>query len=430
MGSEPASRPVNLDLFAEVDRRAPRSSVDRAHSRSRRTDESAQTGGASSAADRSAGPTSGAPGAIPSPFADGSSPTPGRDHGKSAEPQPAPRSAEAAPAPSGPSFFGRPFREFEYSGGVHLADSVLWCDADRKRDLSFISSAHVDVMGKNRRILSTDETLKILTRGTGRIDALTSPYRRSFTLGPLELEMHPSGRMLGAAQLLVVRNGRRILYTNDFLTQRLATAERAHPRPVDVVALPATFGQPNLVFPPREEVFEDIRGFIDRSFEEKATPVLVVPPLGPAQELMYLLGKRGYRIRAHRSIFDVGKIYIQLGVNLLNAKRLQGAPARDEVVLVPPILRHSAPVRKIKNPRTAWIGGRAVDPGHVHRTRVDAAFPFGEAPDFHELVDFVEQCDPSEVYVTTGEAEALASRLAHRGRRVLPLVQPEQLALF
>lgn len=397
MSSEPAKRAVNLDLFAPtIDRDRPRAGK--------------SPHGTTKA--RKSKKVSKAP---PAP-----------------KPDPLPRLEAITPDRPGAegSFFGRPFREFEFSGGIHLTDSVLWCDAERKKELSFISSAHADVLGKNRRILATEQTVKILTRATGRIDALTSPFRRSFTLGPLELEMHPSGRMLGSAQLLVVRDGRRILYTNDFLTQRLATAERAQPIACDVLALPTTFGRPDQLFPPRDEVFEDIRAFVDTALEEKATPVLVVPPLGAAQELMYLLGKRGYRLRAHRSIFDVAKVYLQMGVNLLNSKRLQGPPARDEVVLVPPILRHSAPVRKIKNPRTALISGRAVDPGHVFRARVDAAYAFGEAADYEELIAFVEGCDPAEVYVTAGYTEEIAEALRDRGRRVIPLVEPQQLPLF
>lgn len=329
------------------------------------------------------------------------------------------------------SFFDQPFREFEHSsGGVHLADSVLWFDADRRRELSFISSAHADFVGKNRRILATDQTVRILTRGSGRIEALTSPYRRSFALGPLELEMHPAGRMLGSAQLLVQRDNRRILYTNDFLTSKLVTCERAKPIPCDVIALPATYGRPDFRFPDREEVTEQIIEFVDRSFEDKLTPVLVTPPLGVAQELIYTLGKRGIRVRAHRSIHDVAKVYAELGVNLLAAKRLQGKPARDEVVLVPPILRHASAIKKLERHRTALVSGRAVEPSYVFHMRVDQAFPLAEAADHAELLSFVRATGAEEIYLTSGYIDELSASLRKLGCRVYPLVRPEQLELL
>ncbi|MEM1026337.1 MAG: hypothetical protein AAGD10_21615 [Myxococcota bacterium] len=342
----------------------------------------------------------------------------------------APARLEKRERPSAPArFFDAPSRDFEWAGGVHLSDSVLWCDADRKKELSFVSSAHADVVGKKRRILATDETVRILTRGSGRIDALTSPFRRPFVLGNLELEMHPSGRMLGAAQLLVRREKRRLLYTNDFLTQKLATAERAQPVPCDVIAMPGTFGRRDCRFPERAEVFERILSFVDDTLEEKANPVLVVPPLGPAQELMYMLGKRGYRLRVHRGIHDIAKVYIQLGRDLLGARRLQGQPARDEIVLIPPILRHDATVRAMPKRRLALISGRALDQAYVYQTGVDEAFPLAEAADHQELLDFVAACGAREIYLTT-QADELAEDLRQRGLKVHDLVKPEQLSLF
>lgn len=346
------------------------------------------------------------------------------------EPTPLPM-LERAPAQPPPSaYYDSPYREFEHAGGVHLVDSILWCDADRRQDLAFISHAHADYMGKNRRILATDKTVKILTRGTGRIEALTSPYKRSFTLGPLELEMHPAGHVLGSAQLLIVRNGRRMIYTSDPNTRVTATAERGAPVPCDVLVVPATYGLPRYRFPPREEVLEQIKKFIDDCLEDRATPVLIANQIGTSQELMYVLGKAGYRLRVHRSIFDVAKVYRDLGVAMPNSRRFQGSPAKDEVVLFPPILRKHASIRKLRKFKTALITGRAVDEGFVLRSRVEAAFPLSDCVDHQELLEFIEGTGASEIYLSEGYVEELSAELRTRGKKVYPLRPPKQLDLF
>ncbi len=328
-------------------------------------------------------------------------------------------------------FFDEPFREFEYSGGVHLADSVLWCDTERKRDFVFISHSHADYVGKNRRILGTDKTVRILTRGTGKIEALTSPYRRSLTLGPLELEMHPSGHVLGAAQLLVKRDGRRIIYTNDINPRKTATAEQGVPIECDVLAISATYGAPMYRFPPREQVYEGIRKFVDNCLNDKATPVLIANQIGTAQELMSVLGKAGYRLRVHRSIYDVAKIYKELGLSLPNSRRFQGSPARDEVVIFPPILRKHTSIRKLRKFRTAVVTGKAVDPAFVYSQKVDAAFALSDSADFQELLSFIEATGASEVYLVDGHIEEMAQELRNRfGVRAYSLVKPRQLTLF
>lgn len=346
--------------------------------------------------------------------------------------------SDAPPRPSSPPtrkspslFFDEPFREFEYSGGVHLADSILWCDTDRRREMVFISHSHVDHIGKNRRILATDKTVRILTRGTGKIEALTSPYRRPFQLGALELELHPSGHVLGAAQLLVQRDGRRIVYTSDVNPRKTATAELGAPVECDVLAIPATYGAPMYRFPPREEVLANIRRFVDDCLDDKATPVLIANQIGTAQELMSVLGKAGYRLRVHRSIYDVAKLYKEMGLTLPNSRRFQGSPAKDEVVIFPPILRKHTSIRKLRKYRTAIVTGKAVDPAFVFAQKVDEAFPLSDIADFQDLLDFIEGTGAKDVYLVDGHIDELSKELRDRfGMRVFSLVKPKQLSLF
>lgn len=344
------------------------------------------------------------------------------------------RSAPSRPEPVDPRQVGlfevEPFREFEYVGGIHLTDSVLWCDCDRRRDLVFLSHAHADFIGKHRRILATDKTVRILTHATGKVDALTSPYKRRFTLGPLSLEMHPAGHVLGSAQILIERNGRRLVYTSDVNTRPSATAEKAKPVECDVLTIPATYGLPVYRFPPREEVVLSIKRFVDECLNDGANPVLIAERVGLSQELMRVLGEAGYKLRVHGSIYEVAKVYRELGISLPNARRFGGTPARDEVVIFPPVLRKHAAIRKLRKSRTAMVTGRAVEPGFAVQQRVDAAFPLADACDYEDLKTFIKDTGASEVYLTGGAVEELSAELRADGRRVFSLVPPKQLALF
>jgi putative mRNA 3-end processing factor len=285
-------------------------------------------------------------------------------------------------------------------------------------------------MGRNRRILATDKTVRILTRATGKAEALTSPYKRSFTLGPLTLEMHPAGHILGSAQLLIVRNDRRLVYTSDVNTRATLTTERAKPVPCDTLVIPATYGLPMYKFPPRDEVYEQIKSFVERCFEDRATPVLIANQIGTAQELMKLLGDAGFRLRVHRSIYEVAKIYRDLGASLPTSRRFAGTPARDEVVIFPPILRKHASIRKLRKSQTAMVSGHAIDPGYAFRHRVDRAFCLSDTVDHDELIQFVEETGASEVYLSSGHVEELGEALRAKGLRTYSLVPPQQLALF
>ncbi|MEL7368170.1 MAG: MBL fold metallo-hydrolase [Myxococcota bacterium] len=329
-----------------------------------------------------------------------------------------------------PMYYDEPFRAFEYNGGVHLTDSVLWCDTDRRNDLVFISHSHADYVGKHRRILATDKTVRVLTRGTGKIDALTSPYRRKFTLGPLSLQMYPSGHVLGAAQLLIVRDDQRLLYTSDINPRESLTAEQSEVVPCDVLVIPATYGRPQFKFPPREEVIARLSKRVDDCLSDKTTPVLIANPIGLAQELMQIFGTAGHRLRVHRSIYDVAKIYRELGVSLPNARRFQGVPAKDEIVIFPPILRNHTSIRKLKKHRTIMVDGRALDDAYVFASKVDEAFALSDTAGYDELLAFIKQTGAAEVFLSDGYIDEFAQDLRDAGIRAFPLVKPKQLSLF
>ena len=90
--------------------------------------------------------------------------------------------------------------------GVHLTGTPIWCDARRRRDICFVSSA--DRVGRtgHGQLIGSPTTLALLSaKGDGH---LAVPLRQRFTLGTLRLELIPSGRGLGAAALHVDAVGR------------------------------------------------------------------------------------------------------------------------------------------------------------------------------------------------------------------------------
>lgn len=333
-------------------------------------------------------------------------------------------------SPSGDDgFFGGPFRDFEHIGGIHLTGTVLWCDAARKNGLNFLSSALAGEIGKNRRVLCTEETYRIATRGKGKLEALTAPYDQPLTVGDLSLSLHPSGHMLGAAQIRVEREGRVVVYAGEVSTRASLTALTAEPIPCDVLALPATFGARAFQFPERQPVLADIEAFIKETLSARQTPVLLAQPMGIGQELLVSLGRSGHRLRVHRSIAEVAKLYESLGVTMAAYKRLTSRIGKGEVALMPPILRRKVD-ELVPDARIALVGPRAVDAPHVHQMAVSEAFPLSNIADHSDLLAFVEATGARQVFLKSGHVEAFGSDLRERGIRVHDLLPREQLELF
>jgi hypothetical protein len=184
-------------------------------------------------------------------------------------------------------------------------------------------------------------------------------------------------------------------------------------------------------FPERDEVFANLCKFIDDSLNDSATPVLFANTIGTSQELMRRLGDAGYKLRVHASIYDVAKVYRSLGVSMHGSRRFSGKPGKEDVVLFPPILKKHVAIRKLKKSRTAIISGRAIEPGYALQQRVSEAFPYSDAADYFELMDFIKDTGAQEIYLYGDRfVEDFGAGLRKQGRKVIPLVQPKQLSLL
>lgn len=326
---------------------------------------------------------------------------------------------------------GPPAREPAFSvvwdDGFRLLGSVLHLDARKSRPLSFVSHAHRTT--RHDRIVCTDKTLRLLRRGGARWDALPASFGRPFHLGAFRLELFPAGHVLGAAQLLVESDAGRLVYCGGFQPYGSLTAEKYQARPCDVLALDCPYEMPEAVFPQPAEVRARILEWVLATLATGHVPVLLGSAIGKGQELSKLLGDAGLPLRVHRSIYDVGKMYRELGVPLEHARPFRGTPDPREVVIFPRHLGGSAAIRKIKKVRVALVSGRAVLPGEAHRVHVDAAFPLSDHADHPALLAMIRETGARHVLLSPRHGPDFARLLRKRGLKVTRFASPEQLEL-
>ncbi|HSK01689.1 MAG TPA: hypothetical protein VK932_10630, partial [Kofleriaceae bacterium] len=143
--------------------------------------------------------------------------------------------------------------------GVHLTGTPIWCDARRRRDVCFVSSADRVGRAGHGQLIGSPLTLALLGAREG--GHLAVPLRRKFTLGTLRLELIASGRGPGAAALHVDAGGRSVLYAGPVRTEVPGgapglAAEPAGVRTCDAVAVAAAYGDERHRFPPLADAIE------------------------------------------------------------------------------------------------------------------------------------------------------------------------------
>ena len=325
--------------------------------------------------------------------------------------------------------------------GVHLTGTPIWCDARRRRDVCFVSSAdRIGAAGHGQLIGTSTALALVAARGDG---PLSAPLRRPFTLGTLRLELIPSGRTYGSAALHVDNGGRTVLYAGAVRTDAAAFGapatgtgargsglEPAEVRSCDAAVVAAPFGEPHHRFAPRDVVAERVVAWVRARLATGTSPVLVVDTASDGLELAACLAREGLAVAGSRAVRDAALRLASASADL-EVPTIR-APGREPGVVIrlesdrarrAPHAGASASPDATARSATALISGRALDP---HPTW-DAGFAWPFAAGREQLLAWIEQTRAKDVFVTGACAEAIVRAVGARARLLGP---PRQMALF
>jgi putative mRNA 3-end processing factor len=302
--------------------------------------------------------------------------------------------------------------------GVHLTGTPIWCDARRRRDICYVSSAERVGRAGHGQLIGTPITLALLAgRGDGH---LAVPVRQRFTLGTLRLELIPSGRGLGGAALHVDHAGRGVLYAGAIRTMAGGAGDAAEVRTAEAVVVAAPFGEKHHRFPPLAEVIAQTLAWTRAQLAADRRPVLYVDTALDGLEVALRLGTEGIAVAAGRPIRDAA-----LRIGALTRLPAIGTPGKDPRAIVWLDADRLGLARALGDrPRaTARVSGRVLD----NAIGTDAAFAWSNAADRVQLLSWIESTGARDVFVTGACADAIAAALGARARVIGP---PQQMALF
>lgn len=315
-------------------------------------------------------------------------------------------------------------------GDIKVKALPLWLDAGRRRPLSFISHAHADHVGRHRRIICTPATLALLRARSEVSGATAVEFGQVVEVADARITLFPAGHVLGSAQVLIEKNGRRVVYTGDFNLGDSFTAEKARPVACDVMLMECTYGHPRYVFPTRDEISKRLTMFIEASFDASLTPVLLAYSLGKAQEAVKMLEQLGYGAIAHPAVWKMCRVYEQFGVTFPLLSQMGAGPVGRRVVVSPPQRSARDRLGMIGPVRTAILTGWSIDDRARHLYGADEALPFSDHCDFTALLRAARESGASKIYTHHGDAARFAGFLRAEGLDAEPLVPPPQGRLF
>jgi len=251
-------------------------------------------------------------------------------------------------------------------------------------------------------------------------------YGETFTLGDAKLSLHPSGHVLGAAQIRIEGRGLVAVVSGDYKRDPDPTCLPFEPVPCDVFVTESTFGLPIYRWPPMSQVIDGMLAWLDDCTTRGVPAVLFCYALGKAQRILAELALRTDRtVHLHGAMVRLVEAYRDAGVRMVDTQPVsESARGKDfagELIMAPPSAAGSPWMKRFAKASTGFASGWMQVRGARRRRGYDRGFIVSDHADWRGLVKSVEDCGAKRIYVTHGDGEALIRHLREKGHDARPL---------
>jgi len=317
---------------------------------------------------------------------------------------------------------------------ITLTDNGLYC-ADGK--------FHIDPWGPVKQAVITHGHADHARRGSGsylcsaegagvlrrRIDPAahvqTLAYGETIRHNGVGISLHPSGHILGSAQVRVEVGGQVCVVSGDYKIEPDPTCTAFEPVGCHTFISESTFGLPVFRWPTQDKVFAEINAWWRRNRESGRISILYAYALGKAQRLLAGLDESIGPIFVHGAVETFNRVYRQAGVRLAPTRHVGKDRSRKDfegaLVVAPPSADNPGWLRRFPARAKAFVSGWMQIRGHRRRRAVDRGFVLSDHADWDGLNQAVAATGAETVQVTHGYAVEFARWLRERGYRTAVL---------
>lgn len=302
--------------------------------------------------------------------------------------------------------------------------------------LTHAHSDHVKGLSKKANVFSTQATkdLAQVTNKAPHESWTCLEFNRSYSFDhDLTMSFHASGHILGSSQALFSKD-QTVLVSSDLLLQDHPFWSSPQMPTCDTLLIESTFGLPQFSFPTREDVFNRMKNWAQKSLNEKKLIILGGYALGKSQELVWFSNEYlGITPHVAEPIVPFNDVYQKHGIKLGEYETLNGNAHDAQVIILPPSWAKADILHALSFSSKKKIAS-ALCTGWNRRANVfDELFPLSDHADFDSLLQAVEESGAKNVYTMHGFEAELAKSIRQKLKiRAQPLstLHPHSLASF
>ncbi|MGI9401518.1 MAG: ligase-associated DNA damage response exonuclease [Rhizobiaceae bacterium] len=300
--------------------------------------------------------------------------------------------------------------------GLYCPPGDFYVDPVRPVEHALVTHGHADhARAGHGKVVATSHTLDIMAIRYGENFCpakQVAEFGRLEEINKVKVGFYPAGHVLGSAQILIEKDGLRIVVSGDYKRLADPTAETFEIVQCDVFITEATFGLPVFCHP---DPATEIRRLLNscKQFPDRAHLVGVYS-LGKAQRVIRLLRDNGWEqpIYIHGALKKLCDYYQSAGIELgelLPATIEDGKKGAfsGAIILGPPSAFNSNWIRRFPDPLIAFASGWMQIRQRMKQRGVELPLVISDHCDWGELTETIRDTGASDIWVTHGREEAL-----------------------
>jgi putative mRNA 3-end processing factor len=311
---------------------------------------------------------------------------------------------------------------------LHIRAIDAYIDPAVPRERAIITHGHADhARSGHGAVLATPDTIAIMKVRygedcAGKFEPLD--FGVSLRIDDVTITFYPAGHVLGSAQVLVEKDGQRVVVTGDYKRLPDRTSQPYELVECDLLVTEATFGLPVFQHPhPKLEIARLLKSVAD---QPERCHMVGCYALGKAQRVIGLLRDAGWDqpIYLHGAMIRLCELYQELGVELgelIPATGMPKAAMAGQIVIAPPSAIRDRWSRRFPDPVVCQASGWMSVKQRARQALVELPLVISDHCDWGELQQTIRETKAETVWVTHGREDALVYWCHQQGLKAEPL---------
>ena len=304
--------------------------------------------------------------------------------------------------------------------GLYCREGNFYIDPWQPVDRAIITHAHSDHARAGCKFyLCHHYTKPLLQARLGDYLYQSVEWNEAVDMNGVRVSLHPAGHIIGSSQIRVEYKGEVWVVSGDYKIIDDGISGAFEPVKCHVFITESTFGLPIYKWKPQDEIYNDIKSWIQKNQSKNISSVLIAYSLGKAQRVLQPVSEVTDVIYVHGAIANMQTALENSGWKFPKVERITRDTPKSKltgsVIIAPPSADGTSWMKRFSPSSTGVCSGWMQVRGSMRRRNADAGFAFSDHADWDGLLTAIHATGAEKVYATHGFQSALSRYLNEHG---------------